>query len=560
MTVVSKDVSKDVARSMSDASNLQSLIELGIALSAERDHNRLMERILIEAQAITHADGGTLYLREDENRLAFAIMRNDSLNITLGGTTGQIIPFPPLWLYDQETGIPNENNVATYCAVHNETVNIIDAYDTDRFDFTGTKAFDDNTGYRSKSFLTIPLINRENHVIAVLQLINASDPATNELIAFSDDIQPMVEALASQAAVALDNQLLFQAQRELLESFIKLMAEAIDEKSPYTGGHCQRVPVLTELLVDAARESRDPSFRDFDLNDEQRYEVHIAGWMHDCGKVTTPEHVMDKSTKLETIYDRIETVRARFEILKRDARISYLEAIVEDGADQSALRKKLEAELAELEAECAFVETANIGGEMMADEDIARIEQIGKRRWHNGDGEQRDLLSEEEIYNLSIRRGTLTTEERDVIINHMAVTIKMLEQLPFPKNLEHVPKIAGGHHEKMDGTGYPKGLTGDQMSLPARAMAIADIYEALTAADRPYKKAKTLSETLRIMGSMKKTHHVDPELFDLFLTSGVYLKYAEIFLSSDQIDDVDIEQYLGPIPPPQAAAAVNRLA
>jgi len=316
-------VSKDGARSMSDASNLQSLIELGIALSAERDHNRLMERILIEAQAITDADGGTLYLREDENRLAFAIMRNDSLNITLGGTTGQIIPFPPLWLYDKDTGTPNENNVATYCAVHNETVNIIDAYDIDRFDFTGTKAFDDNTGYRSKSFLTIPLINRENHVIAVLQLINASDPKTDETIPFSDDIQPMVQALASQAAVALDNQMLFQAQRELLESFIKLMAEAIDEKSPYTGGHCQRVPVLTEFLVDAARRSKDSNFLDFDLNDEQRYEVHIAGWMHDCGKVTTPEHVMDKSTKLETIYDRIETVRTRFEVLKRDARISY---------------------------------------------------------------------------------------------------------------------------------------------------------------------------------------------------------------------------------------------
>ncbi|MDA0261128.1 MAG: GAF domain-containing protein [Proteobacteria bacterium] len=550
-------ISKDVTQSLSDASKLKSLIDLGIALSAERDHNRLMERILIEAQAITHADGGTLYLREG-NRLAFAIMRNDSLNITLGGTTGQIIPFPPLWLYDEDSGTPNENNVATYCAVHNEAVNIVDAYDSDRFDFSGTKAFDANTGYRSKSFLTIPLINRANHVIAVLQLINANDPDTSETISFSDDVQPMVEALASQAAVALDNQLLFQAQRELLESFIKLMAEAIDEKSPYTGGHCQRVPVLTEMLVDAARESNEPNFADFDLNEEQRYEVHIAGWMHDCGKVTTPEHVMDKSTKLETIYDRIETVRTRFEVLKRDARISYLEAIVEDGADKSALRAQLEAELTELEADCAFLEAANIGGEMMADDDIARIERIANRRWRDVAGQERDLLSEEEVYNLSIRRGTLTTEERNVINNHMAVTIKMLEQLPFPRNLERVPEIAGGHHEKMDGTGYPKGLTRDQMSLPARAMAIADIYEALTAADRPYKKAQTLSETLRIMGSMKRTHHVDPELFDLFLTSGVYLKYADLFLSPEQIDDVDVTQYLGPVPPPESAAQRNR--
>ena len=244
-------------------------------------------------------------------------------------------------------------------------------------------------------------------------------------------------------------------------------------------------------------------------------------------------------------------MRTRFEILKRDARISYLEAIAENGADKSALRARLEADLTELEEECAFIETSNIGGEFMEDDDIARIEQIGKRRWHNAAGELTDLLSEEEIYNLTIRRGTLTTEERDIINNHMAVTIKMLEQLPFPKNLESVPEIAGGHHEKMDGTGYPKGLTGDQMSLPARAMAIADIYEALTAADRPYKKANPLSETLRIMENMKQHHHVDPELFDLFLTSGVYLKSAEMFLSPEQIDQVDIEQYLGPIPPPQ---------
>ena len=536
---------RHIAPASTDAGRLARLIDLGIALSSERNHNRLLEIILEEAQALAHADGGTLYIREGESRLAFAIMRNDSLNITLGGTSGQLIPFPPLWLYDEKTGAPNENNVATFTAVHNETVNIPDAYDAKKFDFTGTKAFDKNTGYRSKSFLTIPLVNYEDHVIGVLQLINAKNPATGETVPFGPDVQPLIEALASQAAVALDNQQLLKGQRDLLESFIKLIASAIDEKSPYTGGHCQRVPTLTELLVDAACVSEDPAFAEFELSEEERYEVHIAGWMHDCGKVTTPEYVMDKATKLETIFDRVEIVRIRFEVLKREVELAYWRALAETKRDAAELKAQLGAELAAIEDDWRFLERANVGGEAMSDADVERVQRIAKRRIRGADGGDADFLTDNEVYNLTIRRGTLTKEERTVINNHMAVTIKMLEQLPFPRNLRRVPEIAGGHHEKMDGTGYPKGLTRDQMSVPARAMAIADIYEALTAADRPYKKAKTLSETIRIMYNMKKTAHIDPDRFDLFLKSGVYKKYAELFLKPEQIDEVEVEKYLG---------------
>jgi HD-GYP domain-containing protein (c-di-GMP phosphodiesterase class II) len=520
------------------------LIDLGIALSAERDHNRLMERILLETKAIYNADGGTLYLRTEDNKLSFEIMRSDTLDIAMGGTTGRDIPFPPLSMYDSESGESNHNNVATHVALSGEAVNIPDAYETETFDFSGAKKFDQDTGYRSQSFLTLPLRNYDQDVIAVLQLINARDHKTDEVIAFEPDLQPLIEAMASQAAVALDNQLLIQAQRELLESFIQMIASAIDAKSPYTGGHCQRVPVLTEMLAEAACKTKDGPYKDFDLNEEEMYELHIAGWMHDCGKVTTPEYVVDKSTKLETIYDRIETVRTRFEVLKRDAEIAYLKACARDGADKKALRAKFKARVAQLEDDCLFVETANVGGEYMEDAKIERVNKIARYRWQDWTGKKQEFLDENEVYNLSIARGTLTHEEREVINNHIVMTIEMLEQLPFPKHLKRVPEYAGGHHEKMDGTGYPKGLMAADMSLPARMMAIADIFEALTAADRPYKKAKTLTDSLRIMGFMVKDQHIDPELFELFLDSGVYRDYADKFLLPDQIDDVDIQDYL----------------
>ncbi|MBL8671172.1 MAG: GAF domain-containing protein [Alphaproteobacteria bacterium] len=548
---------------------IQKLIELGIALSAERNRDRLLERILLEAKGLANADGGTLYLRTEDDALKFAIMRTDSLKIAMGGTTGKPIPFPPLRLYDPESKQPNHKNVSTHTAVVGHSVNIPDAYESKEFDFSGTKKFDQGTGYRSKSFLTVPLKNHENEVIGVLQLLNAQDPGTGEVIPFGADIQPLIEALASQAAVALDNQQLIQAQRDLLEAFIKVIAHAIDRKSPYTGGHCERVPVITEMLAEAAVEDTG-IFKDFRLSEDDWYELHIAAWMHDCGKVTTPEYVVDKAKKLETIYDRIETVRARFEILRRDAEIDYLKACLDPATDKEAARRELEARQKQLDDDVEFISRINIGGEFMPDPEIERLKRIAQMsvetaRFHSKkdvdelktkgqtateykiiDRKRRPFLDENEVYNLSIRRGTLTAEERKVINDHIVVTIDMLEQLPFPKQLKRVPEFAGGHHEKMDGTGYPRGLKRDQMSIPARIMAIADIFEALTARDRPYKPAKKLSESLEIMWKMKKEAHVDPDLFDLFLRSGVYKKYAERFLPPEQCDHVEVEKYLGP--------------
>ncbi|MBT3360618.1 MAG: GAF domain-containing protein [Rhodospirillales bacterium] len=578
-----------------DAARFERLIQIGIALSRERNHNRLMERILLEAKGLCNADGGTLYLKTEENELRFEIMRTDSLGIAMGGTTGKEIPFPALRMFDAETQAPNHKNVATHSALTGKSINIPDAYETDEFDFSGTKKFDEGTGFRSKSFLTVPLKNHERDVIGVLQLLNAQDTETGEVIPFSDEIRPLIEALTSQAAVALDNQQLIDAQRKLLDSFIELMAGAIDAKSPYTGGHCQRVPELTEIIANAACKATEGPFADFDLTEDEWYELHIAGWLHDCGKVTTPEYVVDKATKLETIYNRIHEIRTRFEVIKRDTEIACLKGIL-DGGDEKALRAECDARLAQLDDDYAFVAECNVGGEFMAPEKLERLSAIAGIEWSRTLDDRIGISQEEErrieltpvpdlpireplladrpehviernpgdfipadnphgfkldtpekkynlgeVYNLGVARGTLTAEERYKINDHMVQTISMLGQLPFPKHLRRVPEYAGGHHETMIGTGYPKRLTRDDMSIPARCMAVADIYEALTASDRPYKKAKTLSESLRIMSFMRNDQHIDHEVFELFLRSGAYLEYAKQYLSPEQIDEVDIE-------------------
>ena len=528
--------------------HFQVLTRIGIALSAERNTARLLETILLHAMDIARADGGSLYLMdEDERRLKFEIMRTESLGRALGGTTGREVPFAPLDLYDPETGAPNHRNVATHAALSGESVNLPDAYRAEGFDFTGTRQFDRDNGYRSQSFLTIPMRNNVGDVIGVLQLINATDPHSREVAAFSAAVQEVIESLASQAAVAIDNQMLLQGQRDLLDSFIRLIAVAIDAKSPYTGGHCERVPVLTEMLADAACESSAPKFADFALSDEERYELMTAAWMHDCGKVTTPEYVVDKATKLETIYDRLETVRTRAELLKRDALVARMAAEREPGADAQVLAEAYRRRIAEIEDDLAFIAGANIGGEFMSDQAIARIERIATANSLSLAGAAVPYLSADEVHNLTIRRGTLTGEERQKINHHIVMTIQMLEKLPFPKTMRRVPEYAGGHHERMDGKGYPRGLKRWEMSMPARMIAIADVFEALTAGDRPYKPAMPLSRAMDILGKMKLDHHIDPDLFDLFVEHKVYLRYAREYLKAEQIDEVDMGKYLGPL-------------
>jgi len=521
---------------------LEQLNTVGASLSAERDINRLLESILAAAKTITRADGGTLYRVTEEKTLRFEIVRTSSLKYYLGGTTGNPVPFYPIQLY--KDGKPNHSMVAAHAALTGKTVNIPDAYTAEGFDFSGTRAFDSKTGYRSQSFLTVPMRNHEHEIIGVLQLINAHDPNTGEVVPFSPSDQRLAESLASQAAVALTNRMLIMQLEQLFESFINLMNSAIDEKSPYTGGHCQRVPVLTMLLAEAVNDTKEGPLRDFNMSEKDRYELKIAGLLHDCGKVTTPVHVVDKATKLETIFDRVHLIDTRFEVLKRYMEIEALQKKMahlqekkpmEAGNEDKRLRERLRA----LDDDRRFLHTSNIGSERMSDEDVARVKRIAAYRWRDTAGHEADFLTADEVKNLTVRAGTLTDDERKIINHHIVATIKMLEALPWPKHLTKVPEYAGGHHERMDGKGYPKGLTREQMSVQARCMGIADIFEALTAKDRPYKKGKTLSESLEILGRMKLNGHVDPDLFDIFVKRKIYQRYAEMFLDPEQIDAVD---------------------
>ncbi|MDH5710217.1 MAG: GAF domain-containing protein [Gammaproteobacteria bacterium] len=519
---------------------VERLNEIGISLSAERDTNIVCDKILKGAMELTDADGGSLYrMSDDHQTLEFVIVANHSLNIHMGGTSGIEINFPPIQLFID--GKPNLNMVVS-CAVHEDrTINISDAYHAEGFDFSGTRKFDEQTGYRTQSILTVPMKNHEGEIIGVLQLINSKDH-NGETDEFSSDERDLAESLASQAAVALTNNRLIEEQRELFEAFIKLIAGAIDEKSPYTGGHCRRLPDLTMMIADACDHADIGELNGFTMSEADRYELRIASWLHDCGKVTTPEYVVDKSTKLETIYDRVHTVDARFEVLKRDAKIKMLEQKLErlaSGTDTSDLEQEYEERIKQLDDDREFIRKSNVGGEFMSDELQQRVRDIARYRWVNTDGVEEDLLNENEVMNLTIAKGTLNDAEREVINNHIVMTIKMLNELPFPKHLVRVPEYAGGHHERMDGKGYPLGLTREQLSIPARMMGIADIFEALTSSDRPYKDAKKISECLRILGFMKQEGHIDPDIFDVFIREKVYMRYADAFLPAEQIDEVD---------------------
>ena len=520
---------------------LHRLSEIGMALSTEKNTDVLFEMILEEAKNITNADGRTLYSMNENGDLEFEILRNDSMNTIMGGTSGNEIPFYPvhLWLDDKT---PNQKNVSAYVALTGKTVNIKDAYEEQGYDFEGTINFDKKNGYRSKSFLTVPLKNHENEIIGVMQLINAQDENGN-VISFNQEMQEQIESLASQGAVALTNKRLVEELKKLFESFIKLIATAIDKKSEYTGGHCERVPVITMMLADEVSKVKKGKYKDFTMNDDERYELYLAAWLHDCGKVATPPHVVDKGTKLETIFDRIELIKTRMELLKRDAEIAFLRRQLNGRTPKDFDQEYLES-MKNINSDMEFLERCNIGGEFMKPDDQERVKDIGSKKIEFN-GSKQNFLSANEIQNLNIPKGTLLPEEREIINDHIVITIEMLEQLPYPKNLKNIPEFAGGHHEKMDGTGYPKGLSEHQMSTQAKIMAIADIYEALTAADRPYKEGKKLSQAMRIMGFMKNDYHIDEELFEIFVRSGVYKKYAKEFVNSDQIDNVDEAAVLG---------------
>jgi|GEM_PF-247152 len=521
--------------------------EIGMSLSGEEDVNRLLEMIIHEAREITSADAGTLYMiNEEGTHLGFVVLQNDTMNTRMGGASGVEIDLPPVPL-SVEDG-PNFANVSSYVAQTGEIVNIADVYESKDFDFTGPRKYDEATGYRSKSMLVIPMRNHENDIIGVVQLLNAQDEASGgQVVEFPDEHVALVASLASQAAAALTKTKLLQDLKDLFYAFIKSIANAIEEKSPYTGGHINRVVDLSMMMAEKINNMDEGPFADAHFSEDDLEELKLAAWLHDIGKIITPEYVVDKASKLETIFDRVHMVEARFDLIAKSLELDFvrqkmklLEAGNPDHKKIQDLDEKMKQALAEFEEEKAFVLGCNSPGEFMSDERIERLKEIGAKTFEVG-GEKITYLTENEIYNLSIRKGTLTFEERKIIENHATMTGKMLSELPFPKKLARVPEYAAGHHEKMDGTGYPLGLKGEELSLQARIMAVADIFEALTAKDRPYKKPMPLSQAIKILGFMKKDNHIDPDVHDLFLSSGMFEEYAKKELDSGQCDCVEVE-------------------
>ncbi len=516
---------------------LSKLNDIGISLSSENNLARLLEIILEKAKSISNADNGTLYLLTHENRLKFTIMQSDSLNMQLGGTTGRRIPFAPVKLYTK-TGRPNKKILTVDCVLTREAINVKDLNTSQNYDFSATKAFDRLKNYESKSVLAIPLTNKKNQVLGVLHLVNAQNKR-GKIIPFSEEVQHLVESLASQAAVAIENQQLQNEQRDLLDGIIKMLALAIDAKSSHTSSHCEAIPHLVDMLAKSANKQKEGYFADFNLDEDDFYELKVAAWLHDCGKLTTPHSILDKATKLETVCDRIEMILTRFELMARDLEIEYLK--------RDITIREYESRMKELESDARFVRELNKGSEYVDDKKLERLKKITEKIWLpkiSARIREQKLITKDEFYNLSVRKGTINTKERAIINNHIDVTIDMLESLPFPGNLRNVPEFAGGHHEHVDGTGFPRGLTRNEMSIQARMMAVADIYEALTSHDRPYKKPKKLSETLRIMKEMKENGHIDPDIFELFIKDKIYLKYARKFILPEQIDSIDVSEFL----------------
>ena len=530
-----------------DKTNLRHLVDISIRLTTEKDSSKLLNEILQVLMSVANADAGSIYSITDNKQLKFETVINKTLGLHLRGDEDSPIDFPNIDLFIN--GKENETAIVAHAVNSGKYINIPDVYAALPFDMSAARNMDSLTGYRTKSMLTIPLKDHVDDIIGVIQLINVKGE-NDEIIPFSEELVTLTRSFASLGAISLTNSTLIKGMEELFTTFAETIAMAIDEKSPHTGGHCKRVPALTLMLADAVHDSNKGPLASFTMSEADRHELDVAGWLHDCGKIATPDHIMEKSTKLETIFDRIKYIDAKFEVIKRDLNISYQQEIISalkqnKPIEVKQLERLLDTELKQLSLDRALLKRINVGGEFLGENELNEIQKIANKYTLEINGKTMPLLNDDEVENLSIRRGTLTQAEHDVMKRHMDVTKNILDALPFPKHLSNVSEYALGHHEKLDGTGYPRGLTKDQMSVPARLMAITDIFEALSAVDRPYKKAKPVSECLNILGIMVNNNHLDADIFAVFIESEVYKKYIIEFANPEQLDEVDLNNLPG---------------
>lgn len=514
----------------------ESLIEIGISLSSELHLNTLLEKILRYAMMLTHADGGTIYTVTKDRSLHFEIVCTDSLNIHLGGTSKNPASFPDLPLY-QEDGRPYTKWAVAVAANRKKTLSIPDVYKATDYDFTGAREFDQKMGYKTISILAIPIKDRDGNIIAVFQLINSIDPKTGQVVPFSSEDRKLGEALASQAGVALTNQNLIDSLAKLFDSFIEVIAGAIDEKSPSTGNHGKRVPIVAQMIAQAVNETDEGPYKDIFFTEDQLKELKIAAYLHDCGKITTPIYLEEKKTKLEGVYDKIDEIDLRIELLRKEAELKLLREKIQwfESQIKAPSFSKQEAEYQQTINELNYAEElitrCNQKEAVINDQTKGDIERIGSIPFRNT-----TLLSDKEKESLSIERGNLTAAERKILQNHVLVTQRMLNKLNYPKHLKSVPEIAIYHHERMDGKGYPFGKKGSEMPVRARILAIADVFEALSAPDRSYKEPYPISKVIEMMKKMVEEGHFDPILFDIFVKKKVYRTYGERYLQPNQLD------------------------
>ncbi len=523
--------------------HIQRLTRIGESLSSETDLNKIFDMILEEGIEFTKADAATIYkLSDDGQKLEFEIVYNATLNLRKGGTRGPV-NWPSIALYEKD-GNPSMNKIANNVYFKKRSLCFDDVYEAEGYDVSGTIKTDKENNYRCKSMLTIPLKNHEDEVLGVIQFINAMDDNKN-IISFSEEHKTMLSSLASQAAIALSNRKLIESLEELLNQFIRSIAVAIERKSKYSSDHIQRVAVLTEMFAARINEAPETYFGGRRFSNVELKEISMAGWMHDIGKIVTPEFIMDKSTKLESIVDRIELIKLRIE--KLELLFDHLEKIMPPTDFAAFLAKHLDRNLenndygAFLGEIISFLVKMNLGEEFVAEEDLKRVEQISEINFEYA-GKQYYILSDDEKRNMMIKgRGTFTPDQYQIMKDHVSITWEMLSKLSFPKKYKNVAFYASTHHETLNGRGYPRGIGAEQLPLQSRIIAVADIFEALTAADRPYKKAKTLSEALTIVAFMVKDGHLDKDLVNYFLDSGLYLDYAKEFMKPEYTDEVNIE-------------------
>jgi HD-GYP domain-containing protein (c-di-GMP phosphodiesterase class II) len=502
---------------------LEEIMKINLAFSSQHDKNKLLEDILTLTKNLTNADAGTLYIKsKDEQYLSFKVIQNDTLNIKMGGTKNDL-NWPDLAIF-QEDGKVNNKMVAVVCANEKRIINVSDVYKTNKYKFEGTKDFDMKTSYRSKSMLVIPLINHENEVIGVLQLINKLKNGV--IINFNKLDEKIIISLASQAAMALTNMQLITSLEDFIDAFVSTIAKAIDTKSPYTSDHIVKVEKIALLVAKAIHED-NTIYEKVKYNENDYKQIALAAWMHDIGKISMPEHIIDKATKLEKIYDRIDLIQQRFEIIKLNKEIDLLKNLI--------TKKEYENYIQELNNDIEFLKRINLGGEFMNDDDIKKLELISQKNYIKNN-EKFTLITEDEFYNLSIKKGTLTKEEIKIIRNHAQLSLDMISELPFPKKYKDVLNIACNHHEKLNGLGYPRGLKSEQITLEDRIMILADIFEALTASERPYKDAMTLSKVKNILVSMANNGELDKDLINFFFNHRILNEYSKEELKSYQLD------------------------